>query len=167
MKILIRPRSRGPGLIVSIFQAIAVLAAFSVALYIFISHASFEGALACSGFGFLILLASTYLRFRPAPVILIDQRGIIDRRTQWGLIRWEDLIDAQIEPRGLFLCLRLENPDQYLTRLPAELQKKMQFHQSLGFRMINLEIKELNVNALDLLSKVRREISDRRRRPIR
>ena len=76
---------------------------------------------------------------KPLPVVVINDQGIFDRRLKIGVIQWSDILDAQIEMEGQFLCLRVRNPEAYISKLPPAQRKKMEFHQSLGFRMLNIE----------------------------
>lgn len=110
------------------------------------------------GVGILALSLIAVLWPKPLPVILINDQGILDRRLRIGVIRWTDILDAQIEMGGQFICLRVRNPEAYISKLPPAQRKKMEFHQSLGFRMLNIEVKGLEVNVLGTVEAIRKKI---------
>lgn len=96
---------------------------------------------------------------RPVPIVQIDDEGIRDRRLGF-VIRWQDLVDAQIEVHGPFLCLRVKDPEDYISLLPPQVRENMKFHQSLGFKMLNLDMKAVDVDLLTLLNLVRQKIKE-------
>lgn len=57
-----------------------------------------------------------FVHFRPA--VIIDERGVEDRRMKIGAIPWSDIDDVFLHPftSNADLCLKLKNPDDYINK---------------------------------------------------
>lgn len=86
------------------------------------------------------------------PVLVIDETGLFDARNGIGKIWWRDVVEVHIEASygNRFLCLRVRNPHEYVSKLSGPIKERVTFNQSLGFRRINVDIGDLNVSLLDL-----------------
>jgi hypothetical protein len=159
MKILLRPRPSSSPLASEVFQMLVVVIALAVGVYFYHWQKNIGYAVISGMAGLFLLAVSLLSHFHPAPVIFINDEGITDGRTAFGLIRWEDIVEVRLEVNSPFLCIRLKDPDAYLARLPKPQRDKLIFHQSLGFKMINLDIKGLDMNVLVVLDAMKRQVA--------
>jgi hypothetical protein len=69
------------------------------------------------GLGFIAFPA---MFFRTGPQVVINDKGIEDRRMKIGVIPWEDIRSLSIRSveSTKFLCVELFEPERYLSRLP-------------------------------------------------
>ena len=109
------------------------------------------------GGGLLFLLSLAWTQSSGA-VLVLNESGISDRRLGVGLILWEDITDAQIEGRyeTHFLCLKVKDPDKYISRLSGAKLANMKYSQKLGFTMLNIDVNSFDIDPLELLEYVRR-----------
>jgi hypothetical protein len=158
MNIQLRPRNPHPetGLVAA--KAVVICLSLLYSLYSFIYGQNPIHALLSLGGGIMALILISLFWPKPLPIVVINDRGIWDRRLNIGVIQWTDILDAQIEMDGQFICLRVRNPEAYVSKLPDSQRKKMEFHQSLGFRMLNIEVKDLEINVLRTVEVIRKRI---------
>ncbi len=109
------------------------------------------------GGGLLFLLSLTWTQSSSA-VLVLNESGISDRRLGVGLILWEDITEAQVEGRyeSHFLCLKVKDPNKYISRLSGAKLANMKHSQKLGFTMLNIDVNSFDINPLELLEYVRR-----------
>jgi hypothetical protein len=158
MNIQLRPRNAGPSLSATFALTFYVFSFGVLALYLYFQSRNLTyslGAVAVACLGILFFLALWPL---PVPVVIINDEGIFDRRLGMGVIRWADIVDVQVEAGAQFLCLRVRDPNLYISRLQGQAREKMQFHQSLGFMMLNIGIRGLDANLLALRELVYQKI---------
>jgi len=159
MNIQLRYQDEGPGFLLLMAKIFFVFIAGVVAFYFFYYEKNTPYALVSLGVSLVIFYILVSAWPQPPPVVLINEEGILDRRLGF-VIFWVDLIDAQIEVNGPFLCLRLKDPEIYISKLPPGKRENIQFQQSLGFRMLNIEMKGFAVDLLSLLDLVRQKIKE-------
>jgi len=139
-----------------------ILGSIAMALHFYFVLKNSDYALASVAAGILLVVLFVMTWPSPTPLVILNDMGILDRRSGIGIIRWEDIQEIQVEVVGPFLCLRLRNPEVYIARMPTHRRYKLKFHQNLGFKMLNISLKGLNANALFLLEHSRKMISERR-----
>lgn len=140
---------------------IFAVAGFTVGgLYFYLFAQMIDPAIVCGVLAVLCLLALIY-KTRPAPILVIDDHGVYDRRLGVGKILWRDVEDVQVETSygNRFLCLKLRYPDKYVARAQGPKKEKLQLNQSIGFRGFNVDIGNLKVSILDLKALIEQRIS--------
>ncbi|MEZ0392428.1 MAG: STM3941 family protein [Pseudobdellovibrionaceae bacterium] len=162
LNIEIRPSFDRRGLTVLLSKAVFALA-FGLLAFHFYQAGQVHFFFGCLAFGFFILLILQVAWPISKPILVINEQGIWDRRSGFGLILWQDILDVQVEVHGPFLCVRVKNPEFYIARLSPQRKANLEFHQSLGFRMLNLEVRGLRVDLLGLLELLRDHIAFHRR----
>jgi len=158
MNLQIRPRNPHPETALMVVRTLAVIAALASSFYFFQHEQNMPLGFSSLAGGFLLLVLIGLVWPRPLPVVVMNQDGILDRRLNIGVIRWTDIQDVQIEFDGKFICLRVQNPEAYVSKFPPVKREKMEFHQSLGFKMLNIEVKGLEINLLRTVEAIREKI---------
>lgn len=71
-------------------------------------------------FGFAFLKALLDL-LRPATKIIINDKGIEDRRWRVGVVPWDEITAIELRSIGpaKCLCLKVRDPDKYIDRMSA------------------------------------------------
>jgi hypothetical protein len=158
MNLQFRPRYPRPDPALTFVQVLVVCVSVVASFYFFKhEHNVLFGSLALAvGIPLLFLIGTAWPK--PLPVVVMNDEGILDRRLNIGVIRWTDILDVQIEFEGKFICLRVQNPEAYVSKLPPTKREKMEFHQSLGFKMLNIEVKGLEINVLHTVEAIREKI---------
>ncbi len=92
------------------------------------------------------------------PVLILNENGITDRRLGVGLILWADIIDVQIESRynNQFICLRVSDPEKYISRLSGAKLANMRHSQKIGFTMLNIDVNSFDIDPLEMMEYVRK-----------
>jgi hypothetical protein len=95
-------------------------------------------------------------------LLQIDDEGVTDRRLGVGKILWSDVGEVKLltTEEHCFLCVKVENPENYLTRLRGPKLEKVLFHRNLGFQTFNIDLRMVDANLLDL----KRQIDERVKR---
>ncbi len=107
--------------------------------------------------GAVILLAGFAAALgRFDPLLIIDESGLFDSRLGVGKILWADIEDVQIQGGygNRFLSFRINRPEPYLARLRGDKRAKTLFQHDLGFRRFNVDMREIEVNLLDLKAQI-------------
>jgi hypothetical protein len=86
-----------------------------------------------------------------APIIVINNQGIFDRRLGIGVIPWEEINGSElvIERRIQCIALQLHQPDMWIQKLPRSSQlelKVLQTYRGLKFDEIYINIGALPCN---------------------
>ena len=114
-------------------------------------------------FIFILLLAWP----SSVPVLTMNEDGISDRRLGVGMILWSDIEDVQIENRydnNHFICLRMVDPEKYVSRLTGAKLLNMRHSQKLGFTMLNIDVSAFDIDPLELMEHIRKSASAHRGR---
>ncbi len=82
------------------------------------------------------------------PRLVIDDKGIWDRRWNAGVIEWSDIRTAWVkhlndEP---FLCLELKDPAKYTDRLSPLQKRLVGLNRDLGFSEVSISLSGLTVD---------------------
>jgi hypothetical protein len=81
------------------------------------------------------------------PLVTIDERGVEDRFTGYGLIPWEEIRGAYATEMGSGSCLtlRVDHPESYVARLwlPRRVLARMNSGLGVGKVMINFSMLDL------------------------
>ena len=80
------------------------------------------------------------LFFRTGPQVIIDERGIEDKRSKAGLVEWDDVVTLSIGKvySQRFLCIEVVDARKYLDRLPAVAKAIARSNRALGFTEITI-----------------------------
>lgn len=159
MRIELRHQDEGPGFLFLMAKIFFVFIAAALTVYFFLYQKNPVYAAITVSVSLVLFYVLNEAWPQPLPVILMTDDGILDRRLGFTIF-WQDVIDAQLEVHGPFLCLRVKNPDSYISQLPPARRETLQFHQSLGFKMLNLEMRGIAVDQINLLDMVRAKIKE-------
>ncbi len=90
------------------------------------------------GFGFFVLLFRGLLDRRP--LIVIDEKGINDRRLGVGRIDWEDIKFVKLNSgnKNSSISLKLVNFEKYLKNLPRASKILSRFNGDLDFGILDI-----------------------------
>lgn len=112
----------------------------------------------------IALVVFVVVSLRDKPVAVIDESGVYDARLGVGLIHWSEIEDVQIEVSygNRFLCFRVRNPEQYLSRLNGSQREKHVFKHQLGFQRFNVDVRGLDCSLLDLKEQIEIRIAQHR-----
>ena len=123
-----------------------------IAAYFYFATGMRSMSVVFAAFAVLALLGSFWVTTQETPVLVIDETGLFDARNGIGKIWWHDVVEVHIEASygNRFLCLRVKNPEEYVSKLNGPVKERVNFNRSLGFRRINVDIGDLNVSLLDL-----------------
>lgn len=87
--------------------------------------------------GFIVLPRQL---FRAGPQVVVDERGLEDRRSKLGLVDWSDVVSVTVGAvrKQKFLCIEVTDPKKYLDRLSSAGRVAAQANRSLGFSEITI-----------------------------
>ena len=96
-------------------------------------------------FGLCFLAIGRQL-FRSEASVVLDDVGIHDLRSSFGLIPWADITSLRIAAvrSTRFLCVEVHDASIYLSRLPAHKRLLAQANPSLGFPPITISFSGLS-----------------------
>lgn len=80
--------------------------------------------------------------FQNRPRLVVSDAGLLDRTLGVGLIRWDDVEDAyvaHINPQP-FICLRLRNPEAYLSGPHPARRSLSRASVAMGFTDLSLNL---------------------------
>jgi hypothetical protein len=92
------------------------------------------------------------------PRIVLDQRGILDRKIGVGRIAWSDIIDAYIVTmsarigRQEFICLEVQNEEEYLRKAWPIKRLIAAGNRRLRFTPMVVNVSATNADAHDVLA---------------
>jgi len=94
------------------------------------------------GLCFLIIVRSL---FKKGPAFIVNEKGIEDFQSKWGLVPWADIVYVTIGVinRQRFLCVEVEDPNSYLSRIPVWQRFLINANKSLGFPAITISFNTL------------------------
>lgn len=94
--------------------------------------------------------------FHTEPVITVDELGVHDTRTGFGLIPWKDIRRVHVvkEMNVELVCLDLVNIDSYLRNLPAWRRWSLFLLKRYYSSTIQLNTYALSCNTVTLLSSI-------------
>lgn len=101
------------------------------------------------------------------PRLTISEDGLHDRTLGVGVIRWDDVLNAQVMSSGgqPFVGLALRNPDVYLSRLGSVKRRLAGANSSIGFTELSLNLSGLkNADPEEIAELVRSQAAVRRAR---
>lgn len=106
------------------------------------------------GFFSLAFLVLPRQLFRAGPQLVIDERGLEDRRSKLGRIDWADIVLLSVvEVRGQkFLSIQVVEPKKYLDRLSTPGRISAQANRSFGFSEISIGFSGLSHSAVEVLN---------------
>jgi hypothetical protein len=101
------------------------------------------------------------------PRIVLNDEGILDRTLKVGVIRWEDILGAEVATISgqNFLALRLRDESRYTSRLGPVYKRLLEMNESLGFARLNVNLSMIDVDPYTLAALVVREAEMRRSAP--
>src|SRR4030095_3485454 len=72
------------------------------------------------------------LALRDDTRVIIDERGVLDSRLAYGIIRWRDIARVYVSEyqNNEHVCLELVNPEHYLKRHSIVTRGLLKFHQA-------------------------------------
>lgn len=99
--------------------------------------------------------------------LVVDDRGVFDRTLKVGVIRWEDIVDAEVAFAGgnPFIALRLTNAAVYTDRLGPVHRRLVQLNQGLGLGALNVNLTAIDTDPHALALLISREAEARREPP--
>ena len=96
--------------------------------------------------------------------LVVDDRGVFDRTLEVGVIRWEDIVDAEVAFVGNpFIALRLTNAAVYTDRLGPVHRRLVQLNQGLGLGALNVNLTAIDTDPHALALLISREAEARKR----
>jgi hypothetical protein len=102
------------------------------------------------------------------PRLVLDDEGILDRTLKVGVIRWEDILGAEVFPSSsghAFLALRLRDATRYTARLGPVHQRLVELNESIGHAQLNVNLAMIDVDPYALAALIVREAEVRRQGP--
>jgi hypothetical protein len=98
------------------------------------------------------------------PRVVIDDRGVLDRRFAIGLIPWTDIEGVRLKRMHgrAQLCLDLRDAAKYTSRLPSSLQRMVHLNRELGLTDLSVDLTGLTSDPVDLEARLRNELDARR-----
>lgn len=103
------------------------------------------------GLGFVVIPA---VFFQKGPQVTIDETGIEDRRLRVGIIRWDDVSALSIDSvySSRLLCIRINNPQEYLSRMPVWKRTLTRVSKSMGYSEFTISFAGLSPGLDDVWS---------------
>ena len=95
---------------------------------------------------FGVCLVLVVLRsFKKGPALAVNENGIEDFRTKWGLIPWTDIVYVKIGvlQTTRFICIEVKDPKAYLAKLPAWQRPLKASNATIDFPMIDINFSAL------------------------
>ena len=167
MKLAFVPRNKKLTFIYTMTMILIALVVGGACVYFFAIKKSFEDVLIMLGCGgTLLFILSFAWNGSSETVLTMNEEGISDRRLGVGLILWSDIEEAQVESRynnSQFICLRVTNPEKYVSRLSGAKLANMRHSQKLGFTMLNIDVSSFDIDPLELLKHIRHTSANRRK----
>jgi len=95
---------------------------------------------------------------RGGPQVIIDERGLEDRRSKLGLVDWADVVSLSVGEikKQRFLCVEVVDPKKYLDRFSIAGRVAAQANRGLGFSEITIGFSGLS-HSTDQVMKFIRE----------
>ncbi len=83
--------------------------------------------------------------FKKGPALAVNENGIEDFRAKWGLIPWTDIVYVKIGSiqGSRFLFVEVDDPNAYLSKVPAWQRALKDSNKSLGFPLIDINLNTL------------------------
>jgi hypothetical protein len=108
-------------------------------------------------------LVSAWQLFDARPRIVIDDRGILDRTLNVGVIEWSDILDATVKRThdNPFICLDLRDPAKYVGRLSPMMRRMVDLNRRLGFTELSLNLTGTNMDPERLRELILKEVTVR------
>ncbi|UXI70201.1 STM3941 family protein [Tahibacter amnicola] len=97
----------------------------------------------------------------PRPRIVIDERGIFDRKLRVGCIPWSEISGAyrQAVFGQEFICLHLRNVDEWMQRLPATSRRVALANLRMGFQVLNVNLSGTTLDPGVVLERIAQHIA--------
>ena len=160
MNLALVPKNRKLIFMFTMSMVIIALIVGGGCVYFFAIKKNMMDALVVLGLGGgLFCILSMAWTQSSAAVLVMNEEGISDRRLGVGLILWSDIVDVQIESRynnSQFICLRVKDPEKYVSRLSGPKLANMRHSHKLGFTMFNVDVSSFDINPLELMEHIRR-----------
>lgn len=123
-----------------------------VALYLYLGYLPFTVLLA-GGVVSIVLLISALRDDSKEPCIVIDEKGVFDRRLKVGVIRWEDIrrITLHSLSGAEYISLDLHNLNTYEARRPVWLRLTAKTQRLSGMSPIAISTNGLDMERAALL----------------
>ena len=109
------------------------------------------------GFFFLGFITFPWMLFKAGTQVIINEHGIEDKRWDFGLIAWSDVVLLSIGRMSgqRFLCIEVVDEKKYLGRLPTFDKVATQATCALGFPKITIGFTGLSHSADEVLNFIR------------
>jgi hypothetical protein len=94
---------------------------------------------------------------RAGPQVVIDERGLEDRRSKLGLVDWADVLSLSVGEirKQKFLCIEVVDPKKYLDRLSTAGRLAAQANRALGFSEITIGFSGLSHSTDEVMKFIR------------
>jgi len=159
MNIALSPKNSGPSFIF-LFSVILIAAVLGLAaVYFFWVRNN-------TIYAFWLVIANILSMFffwlawpDSLPVLILNHKGIYDRRLGVGLILWDDIEDAQLldtRNNKQYISLQVRDPEHYISRLSGPKLRNMRYNQNLGFTKFNIAVGNFDINTVELLRHIRK-----------
>jgi hypothetical protein len=101
------------------------------------------------------------------PRLVLNDEGILDRTLKVGVIRWEDILGAEVAAISgqNFVALHLRDASRYTARLGPVYRRLVELNESLGFARLNVNLSMIDVDPYMLAALIVREAETRRSAP--
>jgi hypothetical protein len=112
-----------------------------------------------------MLAAFLRLAFQRRPLIVIDERGVEDRLTGYGLIAWAEIRGARLTEmgggHGKYLSLHVDHPETYLKNIPLHRRLLARANAAFGLSKVMLNLSLLTPGPEDAIDAIRRHLMGR------
>ena len=122
-----------------------------VGLYFFLGY--LPTFLWLGGILFVAILLYSALRGESTDAcVVLDDKGVLDKRLQVGVISWDDIRRITFcDYYGMYyVCLELHNPEAYLARQPQWLRLSLKARRLVGISPISISTAGLQMNYKEL-----------------
>lgn len=115
----------------------------------------------------LFIIVTSLLSDARKLTLQINDSGIFDESLNVGWIDWHDVVECQIVAsyRNVVLTLKVQNPDKYIERMPPSLRTNARQKIELGFTRFAIDLRNVEVDLLQLKKDVDKKILSRRIKP--
>ena len=148
-----------------VIKAVVIVGLLLVFLYFYIGRMTFILWLLSIAF-VIALVQAVKQMFDRAPLIIINDEGINDKRLGMGLIRWSDIESVRMHGLGggYFISLELSNKEQYLARQSTFARLSSQIWRLYNISPINIKVAYMDVTPDELFELIMTEVEQRRSR---
>ena len=148
-----------------VINAVVIVGLLLVFLYFYIGRMTFLLWLLSIAF-VIALVQAVRQMFDRAPLIIINDEGINDKRLGMGLIRWSDIQSVRMHGLGggYFISLELSNKEQYFARQSTFARLSSQIWRLYNISPIHIKVAYMDVTPDELFELIMTEVEQRRSR---